>query len=123
MIYDISCKTLVEPKPFLIRLDEIDGFIIIYEWTRYLTSFDCKKYDAIYDRIRYPIRVKNDITCVFSHVDFFAKIKVNSYDFCENNTHQIIFIIILMKSVLNKNKNHYYSKIFLKKFSCQSVKK
>ena len=57
MIYDISYKTLVEPKPFLIRLDKIDGFIIIYERTRDLTSFGCKKYDVTYDIIRYPIRV------------------------------------------------------------------
>ena len=39
LIYDISCKTLVDPKPLHIRFDQIDGIIRIYDGIRYLTLF------------------------------------------------------------------------------------
>ena len=56
-------------KLLLIRFYKIDGFIRIYDGTRYLTLFGP---DAIYDRIRY-------LVIFFSH--YFAKIIVNSYNF------------------------------------------
>ena len=40
-----------------IRFNEIDGFIIIYDRTRYLVLFGSEK-DAIYNRIRYLISLK-----------------------------------------------------------------
>ena len=61
-----------------ITFDKIDGFIRIYDGTRYLTLLGSKKYDAIDNRIRYLISLKRSITYIFSH--FFAKIKVDSYD-------------------------------------------
>ena len=36
LIYDISYKTLIGSKPLRIRFDKIDGFIGIYDGTRYL---------------------------------------------------------------------------------------
>ena len=39
LIYDILYKTLINPKPLRIRFDKIDGFIRIYDGTRYLTLF------------------------------------------------------------------------------------
>ena len=42
MIYNISYKTLIDPKPLGIRFDIIDGFIRIYDGTRYLTLFGSK---------------------------------------------------------------------------------
>ena len=36
MIYDISYKTLIGPKPLRLRFDKIDGFIRTYNGTRYL---------------------------------------------------------------------------------------
>ena len=78
MIYGISYKTLIGLKPLQITFDKIDGFIRIHDGTRYLTLFGSKKYDAIYDRIRYLIIRKRSITYTFSH--YFAKIKVDSYD-------------------------------------------
>ena len=71
-------RTLIDSKPLRIRLDKIDGFIRIYDRTRYLTLFGSEKYGAIYDRIRYLISLKSGITYIFSH--YFAKIKVDSYD-------------------------------------------
>ena len=32
-------------------------------------------------------------------------------------------VIMLIKSILNKDKNHYYCKIFVEKWSCQLTKK
>ena len=42
LIYNISYKTLIDQKPLRIRFDQIDGFIIIYDGTRYLTLFGSK---------------------------------------------------------------------------------
>ena len=53
MIYDISYKTLIGPKPLRNRFDNIDGFIRIYDGTRYLVLPGPEKYDAIYNRIKY----------------------------------------------------------------------
>ena len=44
LIYDISYKNLIDPKPLRIRLDKIDGFIAIYDGTKYLTLFGSEKY-------------------------------------------------------------------------------
>ena len=39
LIYDISYKTLIGWEPLHIRFNKIDGFIRIYDGTRYLTFF------------------------------------------------------------------------------------
>ena len=78
LIFDISYKTLIGSKPLRIRFDRIDGITRIYDGRRYLTLFSAKKYDAIYNRIRYLISLKTSITYIFSH--YFAKIKVDSDD-------------------------------------------
>ena len=51
LIYNISYETLIGQKPMWIRFDKIDGFIRIYDKTRYLPLFGFEEYDAIYDRI------------------------------------------------------------------------
>ena len=78
MTFHISYKTLIGSKSLRIRFDKIDGFIRIYDGTRYLTLFGSEKYDAIYDRIRCLISLKSGITYIFSH--YFAKTKFDSYD-------------------------------------------
>ena len=40
-------------KPLRIRFDKIDGFINIYDGTRYLVLFGPERYNAIYDQIKY----------------------------------------------------------------------
>ena len=62
-----SYRTLIDAKPLRIRFDKIDGFIRVYDGTRYLVLFGCEKYDFIYNRIRYLIGVKSNITYVISH--------------------------------------------------------
>ena len=78
MIYDISYKILVAPKPLQIRFDKIDGFFRIYDGNKYLVLLDFEKYDDIYNKIRYLMSIKSGITDVFAH--YYAKIKVDSYD-------------------------------------------
>ena len=56
--------------------------------TRYLALFGSEKYDAICNRIRYLTSLNDSITYVFSYC--YGKIKV----------------IMLIKLVLNKGKNH-----------------
>ena len=72
-IIDISYKTLIGVKPLRIRFDKIDGFIRVYDGTRYLVLFVPEKYDAICNRIRYLTEVY-----VFSHN--YGRIKVESFD-------------------------------------------
>ena len=68
MVYDISHKTLISAKPFRIRFDKIeDGFIRVYDGTRYLVLFWGKKYDFLYNGIRYLIGVNSGNTYVISH--------------------------------------------------------
>ena len=52
------------------------------------------------------------------------KIKVDSYDSLPIEKRLNLYnVIILIKSILNKDKNHYYHKMFLDKYSYQSAKK
>ena len=44
-------KKLFGSKPFFIRFDEVDGFIRVYDGTKYLTFFGSEKYDTIWNRI------------------------------------------------------------------------
>ena len=122
LIYDISCKTFIVAKPLHIRFDKIDGFTRIYNGTRYLVLFGSKKDDAIYNRIIYILSLKSSITYVSSH--YYAKIKVDSYDSLPiEKTLTLHIVIILIKPVLNKDKNHYYYKMFLEKCLYQLAKK
>ena len=105
MIYYISYKTFIGRKLAQIRFNKIDGSIRIYNETRYLALFGFEKYDAIFNRIRYLIILKSNITHIFSH--YFAKIRVDSYDSLPIEKRMALHnVIILVKSVLNKDKNN-----------------
>ena len=54
-MYNISYKTLINAKPMRIRFDKIDGFIRVYDGTRYLVLFGSEKSDFIYNKISYLI--------------------------------------------------------------------
>ena len=41
--YNISHKTLIDAKSLRIRLDIIDGFVTVYDGTRYLVLFGSEK--------------------------------------------------------------------------------
>ena len=55
LVYNISYKTLINAKPVRIRFDKIDGFIRVYDGTRYLVLFGSEKSDFIYNKISYLI--------------------------------------------------------------------
>ena len=59
-----------------IRFDKIDGFIRVYDRTRYLILFGSQKYDYIYNRIRYLLFEKGVIADIISHN--YTKIEVDS---------------------------------------------
>ena len=114
----ISYKTLIYPKPLRIRFFKIYKSIRIFDGTRYLALFGCEKYHDIYNKIRYLVSLKSGITYIFSN--YFAKIKVDSYDYLSIEKRLTSYnVIIHNKSVLKKDKNHYYFKIFLEKCSYQ----
>ena len=116
LIYNISYKTLIGAKPLLIGFDKVDGFIRVHDGTRYFGLYGPEKYDAIYNRIRYLISEKSGITYVFSHN--YTRIKIESNDSLYlEKTLTLDNVIILIKSVFNKNQNHYYYNIFLEKLA------
>ena len=50
-------------KPLRTRFNKVDGFVKIFDGTRYLVSF-CSRwyYDAIYDKVRYFMSENSGIT-------------------------------------------------------------
>ena len=119
LVYNVLCNALI------ISFDKVDGFIRVYDGTRYLVLFGSEKNDFIYNRIRYRLGVKSGITYVIFHN--CAKIKVNSYDSLPLQKTMIILIIILVvilvNSVLIKDKNNYYYNILVEKASNEFPKK
>ena len=45
----MSYNILIGPKHLRIRFEKIDGFIRIYDGTKYLILFGSEKYDVIYN--------------------------------------------------------------------------
>ena len=87
---------------------------------RYFVSY-CRSLDSICNSIRYLVSIKSGITYI-SHN--YAKIKVDS---CNSLPPEkaITFhdVIILIKSVFNKDKNNYCYNIFLEKATYEFPKK
>ena len=111
LFYDILYKTLIGAKPLRIRFDKVNEFIRVHDETRYLVLFDPEKYDAIYNRIRYLIRLKSGTTYVISHN--FANIKIYSYDASPlEKTPTLHNVIIVTESAFNKGQNKSYHNIF-----------
>ena len=116
-VYDISYKTSTDPKPLRIRFNKIDGFIRVLGGVfRYLVLFDHGLFNKIWDAIKYLISKKSGITDSINHN--FGKIRIDSYNsLAIEKILTFHNVIILIKSVANKNKNEYYYNIFLGKGS------
>ena len=113
---------MVGAKSLRIRFDKGDGFIIVYNGTRYLILFGGEKYDLIYNSFRYLIWVKSGIKYVIFHN--YAKNKVDSCDSLPLEKILTFYnVIILIKSVLNKHKNNYCHNILLERASYELPKK
>ena len=91
LVYNILYKTSTGAKPLRIRFDKIDGFIRVYNGTRYVVLFEGEKYDFIYNRIRYLMGVKSGVTYVISHN--YAKIKVDSCDSLPQEKHGLLIML------------------------------
>ena len=108
------CKTFVSVNPLSIMFGEKDGFINNFDRIRYLVLFSRGWYDAIYSGIRYLINEKRGVTDSINHN--FARIRINSYNFWPIEKILTFHdLIILIKSVVNKNENKYNYNIFLGK--------
>ena len=104
------------PKALRIRFDKIDRFIIILDGkTKHLVLLDYGLFDKICDKIEYREKSeKSGITDSINHN--FGKIRIDSYNYLP--TQKILTfhnVIILIKSVVNNNKNEYYYNIIFEK--------
>ena len=116
-VYNILYKTPTDPKPFHIRFDKIDRFVIFLDCKiKHLILFDYGLFNKICDKIKYLVSKKSGITKSINHN--FGKIRIDSYNsllikkiLTFNN------VIILIKPVANKNKNKYHYNIFVEKGS------
>ena len=70
---------MIGAKPLRVTFDKIDGFIRVYDGTRYLALSRGEKCDFIYNRIRYLIGVKSGINYLISHD--YVRIKNELYGF------------------------------------------
>ena len=120
LVYNMSYKILIGAKPLRIRFNEVGGFIRIFDGTRYLVLFGPEECDVIFNRIRYLIGVNSSITYVISH--YYAKIKVDLYNFLLLEKTLKFHYVKLTKSIFNKEKNIYYYNIFLEKGSYELPK-
>ena len=91
-------------KPLRIRFDKIDGFIKVYDVTRYLVLFGPKRYDASYNKIRNLISKKGGITYSAGHN--FSRIRIDSYNFSPSEKASIFHNIITLteQSVFHRTK-------------------
>ena len=107
-VYNISCKTPMGSKPLHIRFDKIDGFIMVLDGKiKHLVLSDYGLFDKICDKIKYLICNKSGITKSINHN--FGRIKIDSYNSLLIKKILTFHVIILIKSVVNKNKNNYYN--------------
>ena len=106
-----------------VNFDEIDKFIKTYDRIKYLGLFDYGWFERFCNRIKYLVSDKNGITDSINHN--FERIRIASYNslliekiFTFHNVKLDVNVdIMLIKSVVNKNKNEYYYNIFLEKSS------
>ena len=119
--YNILYKILIDSN-LCIRFDKIDGFIWVYDGSRYLVLFESENDDSISNKIRSFICVKSGITYIMYHD--FAKTKVDSFDSLPlEKTMTFCDLIILIKSDWNKDESNYYYNILLEELSYELLKK
>ena len=75
----------------MIRLDEMDWFIKIYDGIRYLVLFGRAWYDGIYSRIRYLISEKSGVVDSINHN--FARNIIDLYNSLPIKNHWLFIIL------------------------------
>ena len=97
-----------------IGYDEIHGFIKIQDRIRCLILFGYGWFEKICDKIKYLVSEKSGIADSINHN--FSRIRIDSYNsLLIDKILSFHNAIILIKSVVNKNKSEYYYKIYLEK--------
>lgn len=107
-------------KAFSYFLMKVDGRIKKYYRTKYLGLFHSnEKYETIFEKIRYLVLLKNNVSDVYPHK--YLKIKIDSDDgvLLEKTWNIYNVVIIPVKSVFNKNRSHYYYQAVLGKCACK----
>ena len=117
--YKILHKTPTGSKPLRIRFDKVDEFIISLDGKiKHFILFDYGLFSKICEKIKYLMSKKNGMTNSINHN--FGKIRIDSYNSVPIKKRLTFHnVIILIKSVVNKNKNKYYYNIFLEKELCK----
>ena len=83
-----------------------------------IVLFDYSQRDNVCDKIKYLISEKSGI--IDSINNTFGTIRIDSYDSLPiENILTFHNVIILTKSVVNKNENNYFYNIFLEKDLCK----
>ena len=97
-----------------IRFDKINWFVKIYDGIRYLLLYNYERYNAIYDRIKYLVSEKSGITDSINHN--FGRTRIDSYNSLPIEKILTFHnVLILIRSVVSRNKYNYYYNIFLEK--------
>ena len=103
-------------RPFRIWFDKIHGFIKIYDVARYLVILGPSWFDEICNSIKYVINEEKGITDSVNYN--LAIIRLDSYSSLPIEKILTFHnVIILIKSVVNKNKSEHYYSMFLEKGS------
>ena len=74
--------------------DKIDGFIKVYDVTRYLVLFGPERYDASCNKIKNLISKKGGITYSAGHN--FSRIRIDSYNFSPSEKASVFHNIITL---------------------------
>ena len=116
-VYGILYKTSTGPKPLRIRFNKLDGFIMVLDGkTKHLVFFDYGLFDKICNKIKHLISEKSGINHIDNINHNFGKIRIDSYNSAPIQKILTFHnVIILIKSIVNKNKNNYCYNIFLEK--------
>ena len=98
-----------------IRFDKINWFIRVWDGEfRYLVLLEYGLFDKVCDKIKYLISEISGITDSINHN--FGKISIDSYNsLLIEKILTFHNVIIVIKSIVNKNKNEYYYNMFLEK--------
>ena len=108
LIYIVAYKIPYGSKDLHVIFNKVEGYIRKYDKTRYLALFHSdKNCQRFFDRIRYHLMLKYNISEVYSHK--FMESKVNSDDNLPlEKSLDMHNVIILTDSVFHENYNQYY---------------
>ena len=108
LICDVVCKVSYGAKPLRIVFGKADGYIRKYDKTRYLAFFHSdEKCERIFDRIRYFIMLKSNISDIYCHK--YTKFEIKSNDVLSlDKAITMHDVIILVKFFFNENHSRYY---------------